>query len=326
MATMVSRELRIEPVGPFSWQLATDFATSWAALRHQVARAGGGVALSFLSDRTFTPVGVGLDQRNGGIHAQIAEPAAAQGDVATVVRQAARIFSLDHDATSYPAAGRRDPAVGKLMEILPGLRPLNFSSPYECAVWAVLSQRINQNQAASIKRQLIAAHGTTFDVGGVEVGCVPAPDELLAVKTFPGIPALKIERLHGVARAALEGALDPDRLISLGDAAPAALRVIPGIGPFWSQGIYMRSCSVADVWPVEPLANAALGALHGLGDQPSAEDIARLTDVYRPWRTWVCVLLRFAAGRGIVQGVAGRESEIRRRSHSHGATLTSSQK
>jgi DNA-3-methyladenine glycosylase II len=323
MATMVSRELRIEPVGPFSWPLATDFATGWAALRHQASRQGDGVVLSFLSDQTFTPVGVRLNERSGGIHVQIAEPAAAHADVAKVARQAARIFSLDHDATSYAEVGRRDPTVGKLMQVLPGLRPLNFSSPYECAVWAVLSQRINQNQAASIKKRLIAAHGATFDIGGVEVGCVPAPDELLAVKTFPGIPALKIERLHGVARAALDGALDADRLISLGDEAPAALRVIPGIGPFWSQGIYMRTCSVTDVWPVEPLANAALGALHGLGDQPSAEDIARLTDVYRPWRTWVCVLLRFAAGRGIVQGVAGREGDIRRRSRSQGATLTS---
>jgi DNA-3-methyladenine glycosylase II len=171
----------------------------------------------------------------------------------------------------------------------------------------VLSQRINTAQAASIKKRLIESHGTTFDVGGAEVGCLPTPEKMLAIESFPSIPEVKMERLHGVAKAALDGLLDADHLLSLGDKAPDAVRVIPGIGPFWSQGIYMRTCSVADVWPVEPLSNAALGALHGLGDEPSAEDIARLTDTYRPWRTWVCVLLRFAAGRGYIPNIAGRE-------------------
>jgi DNA-3-methyladenine glycosylase II len=123
---------------------------------------------------------------------------------------------------------------------------------------------------------------------------------------------VKLERLHGVAQAALDGLLDADHLISLGDKAQDAVRAIPGIGAFWSQAVYMRTCSVTDVWPEEPLSNAALGALHGLGNEPSAKDIARITDAYRPWRTWVAVLVRFGAGRGHIPNFAGREGRIRR--------------
>lgn len=289
------------------------FASGWPALKHQAARTEHGLALSFLSDKTFTPIAVRLELRDGEVAGEIVESKATHPNPAAVTRQVARILSMDHDATTYPGVGKRDPAVGTLMETLPGLRPLNFSSPYECAAWAVLSQRINQAQAASIKKRLIEAYGTTFIVGGVEVGCIPSPQKLLAIESFPSIPAVKMDRLHGVAKAALEGLLDADHLISLGDRAADAVRVIPGIGPFWSQGIYMRTCSVADVWPVEPLSNAALGALHRLGDEPSTEDIARITEAYRPWRTWVCVLLRFAAGRGYIPNVAGREGQIRRR-------------
>jgi DNA-3-methyladenine glycosylase II len=281
-------------------------------LRHQSARAGNVLALSFLADKTFAPIAVRLDLQDGELTGEIVESSAEQLKAGAVAKQVARILSLDHDATTYPEVGKRDPAIGKLMETLPGLRPINFSSPYECAVWAVLSQRINTTQAASIKRRLMVTHGTTFKVGSVEVGCVPSPETLLTIETFSGMPAVKLERLHRVAQAALDGLLDADHLISLGDKAQDAVRAISGIGAFWSQAIYMRTCGVTDVWPEEPLSNAALGALHGLGNEPSAKDIARITETYRPWRTWVAVLVRFAAGRGHIPNFAGREGRIRR--------------
>jgi DNA-3-methyladenine glycosylase II len=299
-------------VGPFSWNLAVGFASGLPGLAHQASDAEGRLALSFLADKTFAPVAVRLEMREAEVRGQIMRSESESPHAAAVTRQVARILSLDHDATTYPAVGRRDPAIGALMKTLPGLRPVNFSSPYECATWAVLSQRINTTQAASIKKRLIAAHGTTFDVGGVEVGCIPTPKKMLAIKSFPSLAAVKLERLHGVAKAALDGLLDADHLLSLGDTAQEAVRVIPGIGPFWSQAIYMRTCGVTDVWPAEPLSNAALGVLHGAGDEPSAADIERITDVYRPWRTWVAVLVRFAAGRGYIPNVAGREGRIRR--------------
>ncbi len=76
----------------------------------------------------------------------------------------------------------------------------------------------------------------------------------------------KIERLHSVARAALEDILDADRLRQLGDEA----------GP------------------------------------PDGDTLEALTAHFRPYRMWVCFLLRVAAGRGLIPGVAGREGVIRR--------------
>lgn len=313
---------RIPVLGPYSWDQSVTFATGWAALQHQATRTeAGGLALSFLSDRNFQPVVVLLEPQDasvaGTVTAVRGTMTASRGTEAgagAVGRQTARILSLEHDARSYPSVGERDAPVGQVMALLPGLRPVNFCSPYECAVWAVLSQRINQRQAAAVKVRLIAAHGSEFEVGGVRVGCIPDPESLLRILAFPGIPTTKMERLHGVARAALDGLLDADHLLSLGERAPAAVRVVPGIGAFWSEGIYTRACGVADVWPDEPLSAAALHALHGLGDRPSAADVKRITDVFRPWRTWVCVLLRVAAGRGVLPGFAGREGEIRRMS------------
>ena len=134
-----------------------------------------------------------------------------------------------------------------------------------------------------------------------------------------GPAPFKVDRLRGVAAAALDGLLDAERLRALGPVeGPAALRTIPGIGPFWSSGIYLRGCGIADEFSDEPLALAALGEIHGLGDRPDGETVARLTDVYRPYRMWVTFLLRVAANRGAIPGLTGREREIRRASRGRG--------
>jgi DNA-3-methyladenine glycosylase II len=302
-------QLEIEPRGPFSWTSALEVLGNFPPTRHHPVGAESDVTLAFPLDGSFMPVAVALRYRDGVLKGEVT----GTKDTQVATRQVARIFSLDHDGSGYPAVGQRDPAIGRLMEALPGLRPVCFTSPYETAAWGVISQRISMRQAAAVKDRLIAEHGPSLEVGGRQVRAFPEPERLLQVEAVPGLSAEKTNRLHGVARSALDGALDPDRLRALGDeAGPASLLQIPGIGPFWSSGIYLRGCGIRDVFPGEPLSIAALGHLHGLGDRPDAARLRELTDLYRPFRMWVAFLLRVAAGRGLVPGVAGREGGIRR--------------
>jgi DNA-3-methyladenine glycosylase II len=306
---VVKTEIAIRPRGPFSWAAANDVGRNFGPVRHNWQEPGA-VRMTFLLDGSFAPVGVDLRFEGGALRGEVA----GTSDLAAVERQVARIFSLDVDGIDYPAVGRREPRVGRLMNALPGLRPVCFTSPYETATWAVMSQRISMAQAATIKARLIAEHGHALTLGGVEVRCFPTPERLLEVESVAGLAAEKVERLHGVGRAALAGLLDCDRLRALGDeAGPASVRVIPGIGPFWSSGIYLRGCGIQDVFPEEPVSIAALGRLHGVGDDLTEEQIRELTDVYSPFRMWVCFLLRVAVGRGLIEGVAGNEMNPRRR-------------
>lgn len=305
---MVQTEIAIRPRGAFSWDAVNDVGRNFGPVRHNWQEEGS-VRMTFLLDGSFAPVGVDLRFEDGALRGQVA----GSDDIPAVERQVARIFSLDVDGTDYPAVGGRDAAVGRLLEALPGLRPVCFTSPYETATWAIISQRISMRQAAAIKARLIAEHGHPLTLGGIEVRCFPTPERLLQVGAVPGLAAEKVERLHGVARAALAGLLDCDRLRALGDEeGPAAVRVIPGIGPFWASGIYLRGCGIQDVFPDEPVAIAALGRLHGLGDQPGPDQVARLSQAYSPFRMWVCFLLRVAVGRGLIEGVAGKEMALRR--------------
>jgi DNA-3-methyladenine glycosylase II len=301
----------IPVLGPFSWEQALEGFAAFQPMARQARPGDDVLRFAFRLDGSHEAAAVALRPDGDRIAVEVAGTA----DAGAAVAQAARILSLDHDATSYPEVGVRDPEVGRLMEALPGLRPLCFLSPYECAAWAVMSQRISMRQAAAIQKRLVDAHGETVTVDGAPTQCFPHPAVLAGLDRIQGLPPVKVERLHGVAAAALEGTLDATRLRELGPLeGPRLLQTIPGIGAFWSSGIYLRALGVPDVFPDEPVSIAALGHLHGLGDELSAADVERLAEPFRPWRMWVCYLLRVAAGRAdLIPGIKGQEMELRRR-------------
>ncbi len=113
------------------------------------------------------------------------------------------------------------------------------------------------------------------------------------------MPPEKIERLHGVARAALEGRLDVTALKDLGpDAAMAELQTIKGIGPFYSALIVIRGTGFTDVLPVsEPRALALVAQLYNLPEPPAEDQFRALAEPWRPFRTWATVLIRAVASR-----------------------------
>ena len=280
----------IVPSGPFRLRESVEFGFG----QRHATRFEGLMRMAFALDGTFDPVAVALRQAedDGPVEVEVVGSA----DVERAVAQTARVLSLDHDAATYPAVGERDPVVARLMAVRPGLRPPLFHSPYEAAAWAVLSARQPALHMATVRDRLAAEHGLVLDVAGRQVAAFPRPEALLAVDAVPGLPAVKVERLHAVARAALDGLLDVDRLRALGpQEAGAQVRTLPGIGPFYASLVVLRAVGFADV-PVteEPRALDLMGRLYGLGRPAAPDDVARLTEPWRPWRTWTTVLLRAA--------------------------------
>jgi DNA-3-methyladenine glycosylase II len=289
----------IVPSGPYRLRASAEFGFG----QRHAQEFDGVMRMAFALDGTFTPVAVAVRQAvaDGPVEVEVI----GSSDPERAVAQTARVLSLDHDAAGYPQAGERDPIVGRLMALLPGLRPPLFHSPYEAAAWSVLSARRPARQMAVVRDRLAAEHGRVFEVAGRQLAAFPGPDALLAVESVPGLPEVKVERLHAVARAAVDGLLDVNRLRALGpDEAHAQVQTLPGIGPFYASLIVLRAIGFADV-PVtdEPLALDLMGRLYGLGRPATAADVERLTHPWRPWRTWTTVLLR-AAGPLLVSTTA----------------------
>lgn len=74
------------------------------------------------------------------------------------------------------------------------------------------------------------------------------------------------------------------------------MRILPGIGPFWSQAILLRAVGPTDVAiPSERHLRARAATLYGAPEAAEDDDeFLALTERWRPFRTWVSVLVRSA--------------------------------
>ena len=285
--------IEIVPRGPFSLAAARDFAGGFPAGIGGGGVGPGSITLAFPVEGLEASAAIELWQDANGV---VRGRSDAQGDIlARATHQAARSLSLDHDGSDWPAVGERDKVVGQAQREHDYLRPVCFYSAYEAATSFVIGQRISRRQSAVIKRQLSEELGDRPTIAGVPVPAFPRPTRLLDLTSARGLNDEKVRRLHGLARAALDGRLDTERLRSMPpDEAIASLRELPGVGAFTADGVLYRGCGVADGVPgSDELGMTVIKELYGLEDV-TAGDVERISDAWRPYRMWAVVLLRMA--------------------------------
>ncbi len=288
------RHFSIRPQGPFSLQESALFGFGQ---RHMTS-FDGTMRLAFCvdGDDYRHQVGVAVTQdADATVHGAVVGDA----DLDTVRAQVARVLSLDHDARAFVQISERDPVMAQLLAAAPGLRPPLFYSPYEAAIWSVLSARRPARQMAVVRDRLSMEHGTVFDVAGERMAALPTPEQIVGVDLFEGIPELKLRRMHRIAEAARHGDLDVYRLRAMEPAeAMRDVQRLDGIGPFYSALIVIRATGHTDVLPEdEPKALALAGRLYGLGHAASPAEMREIAERWRPFRTWATVLLRAAGPR-----------------------------
>lgn len=275
------------PRGPFSLRLAAGLAFG----PRQDARDSDLMRLAFCVDGFHGLAGVVLRQDPDGA---VTGELRGDADVGVVRAQIARILSLDHDGAGWPAAGLRDPVLGRIQARFPGFRPVLFASPYEAAAWSVLYGRKSHAQVRRLWDRLAGELGREFDLAGERLSAFPTPHRLRSLDSLPGLPDQVTERLRAVAGWALEGRLDPGRLRALEpDAAMADLRELRGVGPFFASLILIRAAGPADVLEPEPRLLDCVARYYG-PEAASPARLGELAEAWRPYRTWASVAVRRA--------------------------------
>ena len=303
---------RIAPVARF--ELAPQGAFD---LETQAGRFGGwprlgdAIVIAFPVEGWRSSAALVVRQRVGSITGEV--HGAADADAERAWKQALATISLDVDGTGFLEVGRRDPIIRRLQAEYGNLRPVLFHSPYEAACAFVIGHRITILQTRRIRQRMAEEAGASIEVDGTAFKAFPDPRALLRLDAFPGVTSLKIERLHQVARAALDGTLDRARLRSLPEAvALAQLRTLPGIGEFFAQGILMRGAGLVDAVTDDDLTPRAIQLLYGLGERPDRASVLKRAESWRPYRMWAVVLLNVWL-RSQPRGVIGRR-QVRSRS------------
>jgi DNA-3-methyladenine glycosylase II len=130
---------RIPVTGPFDLaKIAT------MEFGHRDERSFDGVLrMAFCVDGDYqSQVGVAVRQDAADLDVSIVEPPGGPPvDPSRVLSQVARVVSADHDGEQYARICRADPVLKSIWSRAPGFRPALFYSPYEAAVWSVISAR-----------------------------------------------------------------------------------------------------------------------------------------------------------------------------------------
>ena len=142
----------------------------------------GTMRMAFCLDGGYErQVGVAARQDGGQLNLEVVTENSPlpEAELDTLRRQVARVVSLDHDGVAFDELCRADPALAAVHARAPGFRPALFYSPYEAAVWAIVSARRARSQGIGVRARLAEQAGTAFPVAGVRTLAVPTPSRLL---------------------------------------------------------------------------------------------------------------------------------------------------
>jgi DNA-3-methyladenine glycosylase II len=158
----------------------------------------------------------------------------------------------------------------------PNLRRREAGFAGLCAI--VVSQQLSTASAGAIWGRL----STAFDPFHHEPIRRARADRLARL----GLSKPKIRTLKALGTAVAKGVINLDALNAMeADEAHAALTALHGIGP-WTADIYLLFClGHADAWPAGDLAlQEAARIAFGLRRRPTAKQMVKLADTWRPWR------------------------------------------
>jgi DNA-3-methyladenine glycosylase II len=279
-------QFEMTPRGPFSLAVTKEYFGTWTTSGpDQVA-----VVLAFPVEGWRTSAAVIVRQDNDmRIRGEI-YGVGEEGEQAW--QQALAVFSLDCDGSAWPHVGQRDPLIGNVQSTSHFLRPVLFHSPYEAAASFIIGHRISMQQGRKLRQALAEAIGEQIHTAGATVYAFPHPQILRELESFQGINAEKIERLHGVAQAALDGLLDRAYLRSLPvEQALRELRTIRGVGDFFAQAILMRGAGLVDSLVNDATTKQAIQLLYQLPQEPDQATVEQMAETWRPYRMWTTVQL-----------------------------------
>lgn len=287
---------------PFTGDYALCDSVSLAArasfvrdIRRHANGEPGTFDLVFQLEGPWSTVGARVEQCDGRVCAALlANPDGASAE--NISAQLRRILCLDVDGAAFNKVVARDDVVDGLRKLRPGVRPVLFPSPYEAAARAIIGQQLPVRLAAAIHARIAEEHGVAVTLDDAILHAFPAPVRLADLPPVRGLAERKVEHLRKLGRATADGWVDTKLPRAMArEEAMSHLQRLPGIGPFSAELILLRGAGDPDAFPrLERRLHHAMAAAYHLDDEPALHTLERIADGWRPYRSWVGLLLRNA--------------------------------
>jgi len=182
---------------------------------------------------------------------------------------------------------KADPVLRRLIDARPDFRPrawLDELPPLD-SFGTLVFQVAGQQLSVASTRAIISHLQERFG------GHMPSAAELLAadpqVLRDSGFSARKGQTLRELAQRFVDGRLSDEAFSRMtDDEVEATLTAVPGIGPWTARGFLLVALERPDVFLSGDLAlRRAIQRTYGFDQLPTEEEVARVSDHWRPYRS-----------------------------------------
>ncbi len=210
----------------------------------------------------------------------------------TIVTRVRHMFDCSADVGAITAHLAKDRTLAPLVVSRPGLRTPGCWGGFELAVRAVLGQQVTVEAARRLGSRMVLLCGDPVRHAGDPrlARTFPSPQAVATADLSRiGMPRSRRAALQALARAASSNPRLFEPLGSIEDTI-AQLRAIPGIGPWTAQYIALRALRDPDAFPATDLG-ILRGAARLVGVVPTAPELIRRAEAWRPWRAYAAQYL-----------------------------------
>src|SRR5438093_2861594 len=243
---LYSEEGSLRPTPPFDFAKSLDFLGMFPPMREDQtvselsmtkAVRVGGRAIVFQLKPTGTIKMPGLK------YTLFADHPLSRGLTEVVIDRISFFLSLSDDLDQFYRIAINDSNFAPVLQKLYGLHQVKFLTPFECACWAVLSQRNQLSAARKAKQALLERFGTGLEVNGHVYRAFPEPRQLVEASKEEVKSLLNHERREEYLGQVIK-ALDElhERFMRTADYDKVEewLKNIKGIGEWSARLILMR--------------------------------------------------------------------------------------
>ncbi len=213
-------------------------------------------------------------------------------------------LSLSDDLEPFYRIGYGDVDFAPVLQKYYGLHHVKFITPFECASWAVLSQRYPMSAAQKVKQAIMEKFGTSLEVEGRLFRAFPEPARLARASEEELMPLVRNERrvefLLGVAKAFSE--ID-ERFLRTAkyDEVADWLSKIKGIGEWSSKLILLRGLGRMEKLAVENRLLKAASTVYGHGKPLAQARFDQIAEKYGSWKGYWAYYLRASSSMSSVK-------------------------
>lgn len=207
-----------------------------------------------------------------------------------------RLFDLEANPLIIDTFLRGQPDLRQHLRRIEGLRVPGAIHGFELSLRAILGQQVSVKAATTLFKRFVETFGRAVETPDPQIDRV-APDAgdvaqaSLQQLIDRGLTSRRAESVRALARAVADGQLRLDPPVDVA-AARAALRELPGIGPWTAEYVAMRALGDPDAFP-----HSDLGLLQALKLDKPAALLAR-AEAFRPWRAYAALHLWHGHSRG----------------------------